>query len=234
MSLTFRSDVSPANWIVDSALPWQRLVGFGPSGFAGYARLRYLPDPAYEGPSENHADVDDDWLDSDHMTTLLQVLASHTTTPDNCYFCVWEGFSDSGKKTLPFEPGEMPEVYRDPDFPPASMPPPTSPARPAQYPGPRSVPPGPQVVVPNRAYFLFHGRLADGHNWDDADLWVGQTRLDAPVPAFVWPADHAWCVASDVDPHWAGIGADTHVIEQLVNDARLDVVCADPDAEQPF
>jgi len=54
-----------------------------------------------------------------------------------------------------------------------------------------------------------------------------------PGPAFVWPADHAWFVASDIDPHWAGIGADTRVINQLVADPRLDVVPADPRAAQP-
>lgn len=28
---------------------------------------------------------------------------------------------------------------------------------------------------------------------------------DAPPPAFVWPSEHAWCVACDVDPHFASI-----------------------------
>lgn len=66
--------MSPADWIVASAVPWRRLVGFGPSGFAAYARLRYLPDPAYEGQSEADADVDDDWCDRDQLATLMQVL----------------------------------------------------------------------------------------------------------------------------------------------------------------
>lgn len=45
--------------------------------------------------------------------------------------------------------------------------------------------------------------------------------------------DRAWCVASDVDPHWAGIGAPSDVIDALVADENLDAVRADPDAEQP-
>jgi hypothetical protein len=36
-----------------------------------------------------------------------------------------------------------------------------------------------------------------------------------------------------VDPHWAGIGADTATIDQLVADPRLDVVLADPREAQP-
>jgi hypothetical protein len=53
------------------------------------------------------------------------------------------------------------------------------------------------------------------------------------APAFVWPADHAWCVAADIDPHWAEIGASAPLIERLSGDPRLDAVEADPTAEQP-
>lgn len=77
--LTACSDVSPAGWIVASALPWQQLVEFGPSGFAAYARLRYLPDPPYQGQRENEADVEGTWWEGrDQLAPLLQVLASHT------------------------------------------------------------------------------------------------------------------------------------------------------------
>ena len=241
MLLTACSDVSPADWIVASASPWQRLVTFGPSGFAAYARLRYLPDPAYEGQSENEADVDDDWWDSDQLAALLQVLASHTTRPDDCYVCVWEGYADNGgdmpvdRGEFPGTRGEMPLWYPGDASPgedsSAGMPQPSPFAQPGL--NPATSPSQAPVVVPNRAYFLFQGPLADALGWGDVELWAGQTRLRPLHPAFVWPADHAWCVASDVDPHWAGIGADTHVIDQLVSDTRLDVVSADPDAEQP-
>lgn len=53
-------------------------------------------------------------------------------------------------------------------------------------------------------------------------------------PAFVWPADRAWCLASDIDPHWAGIGADTATIRTLMTRDDIDVVPADRYARQPF
>ena len=62
----------------------------------------------------------------------------------------------------------------------------------------------------------------------------GNLALDMPDPAFIWPADHAWCIANDVDPHWIGIGADTPAIDQLVAHPLLDVVPADPRQEQPY
>jgi hypothetical protein len=40
-------------------------------------------------------------------------------------------------------------------------------------------------------------------------------------------------VANDVDPHWAGIGADAALVEQLIADPRLDVIAADPAGDQP-
>jgi GNAT superfamily N-acetyltransferase len=90
------------------------------------------------------------------------------------------------------------------------------------------------VEVPHRAYWLFRGPLSGIGRWDTAEAWPGHSRLDAAQPAFVWPADHAWCVALDVDPHWAGIGGGTRLIDQLVADPLLDVVAADPTRKQPW
>lgn len=83
--------------------------------------------------------------------------------------------------------------------------------------------------VPYRSYFLFQGSLAGFDAWATrADGSPGTNR-----PAFVWPADHAWCLAFDVDPHWAGIGAAAAAIDDLRADPRLDVVLADPGERQP-
>jgi hypothetical protein len=93
---------------------------------------------------------------------------------------------------------------------------------------PSSVLHGAKVVVPNWAYFLLRGSISDFGDWGAADMWSGEPRHDMPDPAFTWPADHAWCVANDVDPHWAGIGAASSAIDQLLADPLLDVVPADP------
>lgn len=190
MALSPCTDLSPADWIARSGWPWDRLVGFGPAGFEAHARLRFLPDPAYDGQSENDAEPGER-RDTDQLLTLFDALAAHTDTPHDCYFCLWEGWGST--------------IHGD----------------------------GPKVEIPNRAYFLFHGPLADADDWGAAEMWPGEPRLWMPEPAFVWPADHAWCVAKDVDPHWAGIGATASVIEQLCNDPRLDVVPANPEENQP-
>lgn len=87
---------------------------------------------------------------------------------------------------------------------------------------------GPMVVVPNRQYFLLRGSLADLDTWDET-LGSGSCLR----PDFAWPADHSWCFASDVDPHWAGIGADQAAIDALLNEPKLDAVPARPADPQP-
>jgi hypothetical protein len=221
MVLTPCSDLSAAAWIIDCDRSWQQLVHFGPPGFPGYVRLRFIPDPAYEGQSESDADIDESALsETEQLRAVLAALTRHTSTPDDCYFCLWDGWGSDieggdGARILDNRTGI---VQRGPWIAPAF---------------PRAVLRGPKVVIPNRAYFLFHGSVSDFGEWGAAEEWPGQPRLDMPHPAFVWPADHAWCVARDVDPHWAGVGAAVAAVEELLDDPDLDVVAADPREDQP-
>lgn len=89
----------------------------------------------------------------------------------------------------------------------------------------------PVFELPHRAYWLVHGSLGDFSAWPEMAMWP-PPKSHFP-PAFVWPADRAWCVANDVDPHYAGIGADPAAIDDLLADSTLDVVPADPDQDQP-
>ncbi|MEO8220191.1 MAG: hypothetical protein ABI563_05340 [Specibacter sp.] len=88
--------------------------------------------------------------------------------------------------------------------------------------------PGARMDVPNRSYFLYVGAVPGNGTWEMAteDQAPGQQWI--PDPAVIWPADRAWCVAKDVDPHWIGIGAGTAAINELLADPRLDAVHADP------
>src|SRR5829696_2917772 len=87
---------------------------------------------------------------------------------------------------------------------------------------------GPMVTIPHRKYFLLHGSLYDLGSWHETLGPVGSFP-----PAFAWPADQSWCFAHDVDPHWAGIGAEQALIDTLLNAPELDVVPAQPTEPQP-
>jgi hypothetical protein len=71
---------------------------------------------------------------------------------------------------------------------------------------------------------------------DDIDSWDADLGVAGPLPppAFAWPVDRNWRFASDVDPHWAGIGAEQAAIDALVDDSELDVVSAQPTEAQPW
>lgn len=225
MTLTLWTDTSPADWLAHRDLPWARLVSFGPDGFEAYARLRFLPDPDRPGQSENDVVGEDR---PDQLPVLWQTLAEATSTPDDCWFCVWEGYGgpaapvDDGAVRLD-DAAEIRAATREG-------------ARPGLAPAARhpAEPLPPRVVVPHRAYWLFRGPLADVGAWENARGWPERLRLDTPEPAFVWPDDHAWCLTKDVDPHWAGVGGTRALVDRLVSDPRLDVVPADPEQEQPL
>lgn len=237
MGLILTDDIRPADWIASSMLDWATLVEFGPSGFPAYARLRFLPDPSRPGQSENDAPDEGEERDAwrrRQWAVLMRILARHSSTPQDCYVCVWEGYSSSdpdeviGTQQAPTDGLQrMPLQYRD------------DPAGHwARAPmSPRKRPSTPMVVVPNRRYYLFRGTVEDAARWREDgssdELRVEHVRLRPPELAFVWPADRAWCVAFDVVPHFAGIGAAADVVEVLVADPGLDAVAADPDAEQP-
>jgi hypothetical protein len=196
-------DLSPADWIVASDIPWARLVTIGPAGFAAYARVRFIPDPIREDQRESEADLHASPDEVDQWRALFGLLATVTADPDNCYFGLWDGWG------FPASAGRWPTfgVPRD-------------------------------DRLPARSYFLFHGSLSEAEIWGGgapahAGIWGPPEFSQGGAPAFVWPSDRTWCVAADIDPHWAGIGAAVPLIERLIDDARLDAVKADPAGKQP-
>jgi len=210
VALRHCTDLSAAAWLTVTGQPWHELVSLGPTGFPAYARLRFLPDPRFAGQREDEVDVGGEGpSEAEQLRRTLDTLADNTTAPDDCWFCLWDGwYSD-----LWGDGGATPGG-RGPAFGPAVL-------------------EGPKVVVPHRAFFLFRGPLSDLGDWGAAEDSPGRPRLGMPLPAFVWPTDRAWCVTRDVDPHWAGIAADAAAIHRLTADPRLDVVPADPAREQP-
>ena len=113
MALVPDRDMSAADWIMTSDRPWEQLVTFGPAGFPAYARLRFLPDPVYEGQAEHAVDIDVDApAESAQLRVVLETLTSHTRTPDDCYFCLWDGWGSDidggdGARILDMESGAV-------------------------------------------------------------------------------------------------------------------------------
>lgn len=188
------ADPSAADWIAESDTPFDQLVTFGPDVFEASARLRFIPDPISVDQDEADVIVSDDHLrDLDQVRMALRQLEPFTSTADECFFCIWDGYSD---------------VVIPPRIAKTSM-----------------------VVLPHRQYVLAHAPLSS-IDWFLHDFGRPGSTSVAP-PAFVWPADHAWLLVSDVDPHWAGISSRAETIDALVHGDVLDIVTADPRSRQP-
>jgi hypothetical protein len=151
-----------------------------------------VPDPSRPGQDEADVVLPEDHL-SDRVQTqrALHHLAEFTATPDECYFCVWDGHPDVGLA---------------PDISETAV-----------------------LDLPHRRYVIFRSALSRSELFAQDQ---GPGSNVSPL-SFVWPADHSWCFAHDVDPHWAGIGAQRIALEALAADALLDVVPAVPEEPQP-
>jgi hypothetical protein len=109
---------------------------------------------------------------------LLEHLGRATTTPDRCFFAVWEGFGASA----------VPDTLE------------------------------PKVELPHRRYHVFSGPVEGARtsfstisfHHQSANLW--------------WPADHAWCVATEVDLAWTYVGGARSCIQALLTDQRLEAL----------
>ena len=162
-------EASHAAWFATSKAPWTQLCTLGPSGFEKYGRLFH---PLREGADEYDPDElvnVEGHLDDSHLKRLLEILARHTSTPDDCFLGLWDGFGDLyGSPAVSFfhtGPGKGPDVL---------------PAFPAEFLN------GPRVEIPNRSYLLFRGPLSEAGRWGAADLAPGHPR---PInsPNLMWP-----------------------------------------------
>ena len=217
MSLRPVRDGSPADWLVAQGQPWPRLSLFGPDGYEAYARLRFIPDPRVPGQEEADHDGGDDLPgEVEQLRTVVQVLRRHTSTPEVAWHCLWDGWGDlheGATVVMSFGEGGT--------------------GRPGAVAFAPDVLGRPTVHHPHRSYHLFTGPLSDLGDWGAAPIAPDAPRADL-VPSFVWPDDRAWCIAYDVDPHWAGIGASQAAVDELVALSSVDVVPADPSEQQPF
>jgi hypothetical protein len=232
------ADIDQANWWTEVLHPFAQDVGSViPDLFPAYARLFHPVDEQHGGPrtwaeiaatngriahpemqlheiarplgSTRQPSNISDWcnrarmgcLPLEQLVALVDILTPYTTTPERCWCCVWEGYGQlSGGKahaTLTRR-GTAPQYL-------ASLAPP-------------EVADGPRVCVPNRAYLLLAGAVAEIPALFDF--------LDYQSPNIWWPEDRAWCVSTEIDFAWTYIGGAAEPIEPVLADPRLETLPA--------
>lgn len=214
MSLRYEPDVAHAAWFTTRAEPWARLCSIGPSGFAQYGRLFHPLRDGDEGNPDDLLNIEGH-LEDAPLRRLAGILGRHTSTPEDCFFGLWEGFGDlHGSPAVGFFTSRGRAPHIPPAFPPEVM-------------------TGPRVEIPARRYLLFRGPLAEAGDWGAADLVPGHPRT-LNSPNLMWPADHAWFAATEIDLPWTGVGGSVALLDELVADPLLEVELVSHTADLPY
>ncbi|HJU01414.1 MAG TPA: hypothetical protein VJ966_09440 [Actinomycetes bacterium] len=203
----------PARGPDDRPLRWAEVAAWSGRTMHPLAQFHAISRPAAIAPTGSAPWDGEPPPDGNLPAELLRIfcatLAEHTSTPESCWFCLWEGYGwlyGSPSVAVMGRRGAIP-------VPPAS---------------PAQVLNGPHVRLPSRDYLLFTGALA-------AATQLGWTSPGGGFfpqsPNLFWPQDRAWCVASEIDLFCTLVAGSDELAEALVGDPRLEawrVLPADP------
>ncbi len=216
MVLRFEPDIAHARWFTDDDSEWQRLCSIGPSGFARYVRLLHPVADDQDEPAEGD-------VDEVTMARLVTVLARHTSTPHDCFFGLWDGYAGIvGSAAMAVLSPPAGPRWSDRWIQPRA------PQVPAAF--PPEVMAGPRVRIPNRDYLLFRGPLEESGQWG-ARRPAWQARINSPN--LMWPADHAWFVATEIDTPWTAVAGSPALAAELLEHSQLSVRRLDPPGPLP-
>ena len=168
-----------------------------------------LPHTDPGGPPPYRHDPCKGSLNQPDAAVLAGIVRDWTATPEDCWFCVWDGYGwGSGVPLVAVDHFGRPRE--------ALPPPPPDPV-----PGP--VRTGPHVELPHRSYLLYRG---------PAEAALALVALDGTrgqCPNLWWPVDRAWCVASELDLPWTYVGGPRELVDAILADDRIEALPAAPD-----
>ncbi|MDO5494425.1 MAG: hypothetical protein Q4G64_01765, partial [bacterium] len=162
-------------------------------------------------PRVGHLEVAD-------LLALAGVLASFTRTPEEAYFAVWEGWGQLNGGSVRFGIDEDGVAFSDP------VPPLLSEEE-------RCLP---KLETPGRAYHLLRGDLADLEaivTLEEVEIPGGGTWSDHQSPSLWWPADRAWCVATEIDFDSTLVGGSAAAIDAVLASPDLEALPIHPDID---
>lgn len=153
------------------------------------------------------------------LDELCAILMRHTTTPQVCYFAVWSG-------SRVWQQGHMQISYYAPN---GALPDDVQPPRPAPSEWQLDSS-GPTFSLAHRIdYHLFEGHVGEAARFG---LWVNESWFYSQSPQLFWPADHSWCVATELGEDSTIIGGSRELVDELCASATLEALSIPPDA--PF
>ena len=152
-------------------------------------------------------------LEPDLLAALCGLLAGHTSQPERCFFCLWEGWDSAGTYVIGVAPGSG--VDEDDVL-----------AQLASRGLTKEELAAARVELPGRTYLLFEGSLtALARSLSerlDAGAFPLSEFLADQSPNLFWPADRAWCVASEIDFDSTLVAGSSELIDAVLRAPTLE------------
>jgi len=156
--------------------------------------------PATPGPDFGHGPRVGS-LYSEDIRVLAEIGRRWTSTPELCWFCLWDGYGWNNMVFMVEHGASAPPVPPDPI--------------------PDSVREGPKVRLPNRSYFVYSGPVEAGV----ATFGLSDTEQS---PNLWWPQDQSWCIATELDLEWTYVAGSAGMIDDILTDSRIEALPANP------
>lgn len=151
------------------------------------------------------------------LRTVCRVLRRHTTTPDDCFFAVWDGWGWDTAASMIATRNDVGELAHDVVDLGAGM---------------RLDPDAPRFSVRARDFLLYEGKVEQATQIGGGDYSPGSGFFWKQSPTLMWPADHAWYLATEVDAEYTVIGCTHSAAEALTSAAVAAVAFACAAAER--
>ena len=199
------TDDAAGAWIAELLHPFARDVGsIVPPGFSQYAQIRHQ--------SADNAESVAGYPPIELVELLAKLGASRTSTPDRCSFALWDGRGWLTSQRMYWVRGGQSPL--------------------ARLRGRRQVRAQrrrdealrhlvenelgsiPRLMLPQRTYLLFVGAVASATTLRNP-MWPSGA---SEPPNLWWPADQAWCVASEIDLPVTYIGGSSGLIADLLHE----------------
>lgn len=190
----------------------------------------------YSAPEEGN-------LREDALTTLAKVLAQHTTTPDAGIAAIWEGWGglldSQSSVTLTATFGGEPSAQAHE----SAI---TSGAQDSPMPlgqssnGSGILPPeiaaGPRFSLFEDIginYILFQVGVSDlvDPTWPKRAPWAGKDQFWIQSPSILWPDDHTWTLATDIDSDSTLVAGSVELINELLGTPGIEALSISPHAD---
>jgi hypothetical protein len=184
------ADAEAASWIQARLGAFGTVGGLVPSGYEAYVAV-------------DHTTFGDRnaWSSSSELLAELgRILVTHTTTPDDAWYAVWEGYGWTSAVTLTAGTRVFGGLRRARD-------------RDADHVRAEGIRSSLAVVptfdLPNRRYYLLSGAVTA------APAIEAPGGLGKQPPDLWWPDDRAWFVATDTDLTWSCVGGSAALIDEI-------------------